>query len=180
MAKAKYTPMPLFNEEQAARFWSRVEKRGEDECWEWKAGRIPQGYGMFHPYVNPLRSHRVSYYLSTGVDPKENLVLHSCDNPPCCNPKHLSIGSNMENSMDMMKKRRGLKGVPKKNYVFPSNQKPKTRKFDVLKVIEVRRLRSQGVQLSVIAKMFNASRAQVGRIVYGYSWAHVPGYIKEW
>lgn len=94
-------------EKDADRFWSKVTIGLVDECWEWQAYRGPKGYGQFGIGRNRLeKSSRVAWALThDGVFP-ELCVLHSCDNPPCCNPKHLFLGSRKNNNDDMQSKGR--------------------------------------------------------------------------
>lgn len=92
-------------------FLSRVDVRGPDECWEWQGTRNPQGYGgVRHDGVN-WRAHRLSYVLHKGPIPDGLLVLHSCDNPPCCNPSHLRTGTYADNMLDMVGRQRHLPRV---------------------------------------------------------------------
>lgn len=89
------------------RFWSKVDKRGPNDCWEWKAGRHTQGYGLFWFEGTTHRAHR----LVMG-EPKLH-VLHTCDNPPCCNPNHLFLGTDADNMEDKVLKGRARGGGPK-------------------------------------------------------------------
>src|ERR1700722_335201 len=99
----------LTNEE---RFWKSVEK-SETGCWLWKAGRDDDGYGIFHARIHGLQvhsAHRFSHILHTGeILRPDIMVLHSCDNPPCCNPDHLRSGTAADNTGDMIKKGRHLR-----------------------------------------------------------------------
>lgn len=92
------------------RFWKSVEKT--DTCWLWRAGRDHDGYGVFQADIHGVRvysAHRYSHMLATGeILGPEILVLHSCDNPPCVNPEHLSSGTYKENTADMLAKGRHL------------------------------------------------------------------------
>lgn len=99
----------LLSREVAARFWDKVDIRGPDECWPWKASRTSQGYGHIRaPNHGPmLKAHRVSFTLCFGPIPDGLDVLHSCDYPPCCNPRCLFSGTNADNVADRAAKGRG-------------------------------------------------------------------------
>lgn len=90
------------------RFWSKVEKRGPDECWGWNAQKRWDGYGRFVNRYRPIWAHRFSYELHHGKIPKDMHVLHSCDNPECTNPKHLRLGTHDENMREMLARDRGM------------------------------------------------------------------------
>lgn len=96
----------------AQRFWARVERGSQDKCWPWKATKLPQGYGIVSGRAvglkYPVGTHRVAYWLTNGGEfPKDPVcVLHSCDNPPCCNPAHLRLGNRQDNKDDQVAKRR--------------------------------------------------------------------------
>ena len=90
-----------------AKFWDRVDKRGPDECWPWLGTFHPTGYGMLWMGGNRNRiAARVSYAIEHGKDPLGLNVLHSCDYPPCVNPKHLRAGTDAENHYDSRAKGR--------------------------------------------------------------------------
>lgn len=92
------------------RFWKSVHKT--DGCWLWTAGRDHDGYGVFQADIHGVRvysAHRYSHMLATGeILTPTILVLHSCDNPPCVNPAHLSSGTSQDNADDMVQKGRHL------------------------------------------------------------------------
>lgn len=100
----------------AERFWPKVDKRGgDDACWPWLGGRFESGYGQFSQRPRNLRAHRVAYELTHGQIPDNLMVLHECDNPPCCNPKHLFLGTNDDNMADRQRKGRTSKqGRPRR------------------------------------------------------------------
>lgn len=89
------------------RFWSRVDRRGPDECWPWTGSRNPAGYGAFSRGGKRSNTHRVAWEMTHGPIPGRLHVLHACDNPPCCNPAHLSLGTHEDNMADMVAKGRG-------------------------------------------------------------------------
>lgn len=92
----------------ADRFWKQVRKT--DSCWIWTGARL-KSYGK--AYCGAGRSnyaHRAAWMLTRGAIPEGLCVLHRCDNPPCVNPDHLFLGSQLDNMRDMKIKGRSLRG----------------------------------------------------------------------
>lgn len=98
--------MPQLPNKDKLRFIEKLEKGSPEECWEWKYSRIKTGYGNFHFGRTKLKAHRVSYLIFVGKIPDGICVLHRCDNPPCCNPAHLFLGTHLENIRDAVAKGR--------------------------------------------------------------------------
>ncbi len=102
----------LFKAGVEERFWSHVDKSaGPDACWPWKdAASFRNGYGMFRiGWKKPIaQASRLAYQLANNIVElqTENFIMHSCDNPPCCNPAHLTLGTAKENNADMIAKGR--------------------------------------------------------------------------
>jgi len=96
-------------EKQILNFWKKVLKI-DDGCWEWQGSRLPSGYGTIHlrgcGENENHRTHRLSWFIHFGIIQNDTLVLHKCDNPRCCNPEHLFLGSHLDNMLDMAKKGR--------------------------------------------------------------------------
>jgi predicted transcriptional regulator len=95
---------------ELARFMSKITIRGHDECWEWTGARIRFGYGHFTLNRRSVKSHRLAVEWLANMPIGDLIVLHRCDNPPCCNPGHLAIGTHGDNSQDMLAKGRQYGG----------------------------------------------------------------------
>ena len=80
----------------------------ESRCWLWIGGKNSKGYGTFNQDGKKLYAHRLMYEKHNGSIPKELQILHSCDVRHCVNPAHLSTGTPLENTIDMMNKGRGF------------------------------------------------------------------------
>jgi hypothetical protein len=78
---------------------------GPDACWPWHGGHHKEGYGVVHYRVDGVRrtttASRAAYAIEHGgMPPADQFVCHRCDNPPCCNPKHLYLGTQTDNMRD--------------------------------------------------------------------------------
>jgi len=89
------------------RFWAKVDVRGPDDCWPWLGAAGPRGYGRFAIGDGAMTGpHRFSYELVCGPISDGMLICHHCDNPSCCNPAHLFVGTNTDNMQDAKAKGR--------------------------------------------------------------------------
>jgi len=90
--------------DRVARFWSFVEKR--DGCWPWAAKTDKRGRGQFKMGGKLILANRLAYQLTFGNIPAGLCVCHTCDNPNCCNPEHLFLGTPTDNQRDCILKGR--------------------------------------------------------------------------
>lgn len=90
------------------RLLNRVVIDNKTNCWLWQGGKNNIGYGMIRDEKRMRTTHRVSYeeHNQTKI-PSHLIVMHGCDTPACCNPKHLSLGTRSDNTKDMIQKGRG-------------------------------------------------------------------------
>ena len=95
------------------RFWNKIDRREPNECWPWIGG-ISRGYGHWSFWESgkcrSTTSHRKAWELANGPIPAGLFVLHRCDNPPCCNPAHLWLGTHADNMADKVAKGRQWRG----------------------------------------------------------------------
>lgn len=90
-------------------FNAKVQRGRDDECWPFMGARVPAGgYGRFRLNKRLVAAHRVAYMLAYGNIPLGLDVMHHCDNPPCCNPRHLKAATTKENLDDMRRKGRAI------------------------------------------------------------------------
>lgn len=139
-------------QEDINRFWSRINIRGPDECWEWTAG-LSNGYGEITYHKKKFRCHRLSYAINIGPIPKGKLVLHKCDNKPCCNPNHLYVGSYGDNILDVIKRQSPKLGKPSM--------------FNLTEVLTMKKLHTNGMSPKVIAENYGVSRSYIYQIIRG-------------
>ena len=92
-ATKKFTPPHLV-------LWRNTAKKGPDDCWPWHGTRDRYGYGRIVCLNSIQKAHRVSYEMANGPIQDGLLVMHSCDNPNCVNPAHLSVGTQKQNMKD--------------------------------------------------------------------------------
>ncbi len=144
------------------RFWSKVDKKGEDDCWNWTAGKDEDGYGMFSKVNKTRKAHKVSYEIHKSIIPEGLCVLHTCDNPSCVNPKHLFLGSTQDNTHDRAIKNRSATGE--------KNGAAKLNKEDVIKIREQHK---SGIKVKKLSNDFNVHFSTVYRIINNDKWRNI-------
>lgn len=116
-------------------------------CWNWTGCKVGMGYGRIKINKRLYLAHRTSYELHIGPIPDKMCVLHKCDNPACIRPDHLFIGTQKDNSRDMI-----LKGRRKGTKVTDEQ------------VLQIRNLISLGHSRKDVAHQFNLSKSHVTSI----------------
>ena len=158
------------------RFWEKVVKRGEDECWFWLGGKNKKGYGQFHPTrTTSTSANRMSWRIHFGEISDELFVLHTCDFPECTNPKHLFLGTHQDNMDDMVAKGRS-KGFEKGHIVnrVRGEQLPGSVMTE-LSVIEARQRHNvEKIGYKKLAKEYGVSAATMHCVLRRKTWKHIP------
>jgi hypothetical protein len=91
-----------------ARFWLKVRRSTRPgSCWEWQ-GALAAGYGRYKLKGRVVGAHRYAWEWVNGPVPSGLVVRHKCDNPKCCNPDHLDVGTYRDNVSDMVERGRAM------------------------------------------------------------------------
>ena len=151
-----------------ALFWGEVDTSGgPDACWPW-AGALGAngGYGRFRPDRGvEFRAHVFAYEHANGEVPKGKVVCHSCDNPPCCNPKHLFAGTHGDNVADKVAKGRQRRGMTSPGAKLTDERVREIRQRYVA--------RHPANGAAAMAREFGVDRSVVSEIVNFKRWSHV-------
>ena len=146
------------------RFLSKIPAPNERGCMEWKACRNSKGYGQFGIDGRMRVATRIAYTLAKGQIPEGMLVCHTCDNPPCCNPDHLFIGSPKDNQSDKAIKGRCAPQAGSMNHYARLTESD---------VIQIRSMRESGSPVADLAHRFNVHQTTISKIVTRATWNHI-------
>jgi len=148
------------------RFWAKVDRSDRDGCWPWMGSKV-SGYGQFMLRRRTMRAHRLAYSMINHCHVNDaEVVMHTCDNPPCCNPDHLRAGTHADNMRDMVAKGRAKPGIADSRGV----KNPRAR----LSPHHVQAIRADTRPQRFIALEYAISQKHVSRIKRGDSWSHLP------
>jgi hypothetical protein len=151
----------------AERFWEKVARRDDNECWEWTGATRQFGYGSMRGEKGTVSAHRFSYELHYGPIPDGMHVCHSCDNPPCVNPGHLFLGDGLANTRDMDSKGRRMN--PDRKGEFHSQAK-----LTASQVIKIRQLAQEGKTSAELGRQYKMADSTIRAIVRRRLWRHIP------
>lgn len=153
------------------RFWSRVDRRGPDECWPWLGAKTARGYGQIYVHGRSVQyAHRISLELATGKPvPADLVTMHSCDNPPCANPRHLCAAKQLANLEDCVAKGRA-------NHAHGNRRRGEASHHATIteaQALDIKRRLRAGERAASIARSHSVARSVAYGIKYGNSWRHV-------
>lgn len=144
----------------SSRFNQFVFRMGLTGCWLWGGSTTEGGYGRFRYNGKSCRAHRVAWELTNGPIPTGMEVMHSCDNPPCVNPRHLSLGTVKDNAEDRCRKGRSvnLRGEAHGSSKLTAEQ-----------VAEIRKVGNTKTQRE-LGRLYGVDFGQIGRILRQECW----------
>ena len=153
-------------EELKRRFWSKVEIKNPSECWPWKRARTIRGYGSFCLNSKNLNAQRALWIIEFGPIADGLCVCHKCDNPPCCNPDHLFLGTDADNMTDKTRKGRNNPAVGERGGFA---------KLTTEQVLEIRKVYSEGLENQTqLGTRFGVNKRTIQKIVNFQRWKHLP------
>ena len=161
-----------------SRFWKRVAIKEPAECWEWTGARglnyhKEKSYGHVNYNGKTTKSHRIAWMIYNGPIPDGMFILHKCDNPPCCNPAHLFLGTAKDNMQDCLAKNRVKRTGKRCGEGCPFS------KLTSEDVIEIRKAYDSKCETTTtLAARYGMDPSSIGDIVSGYTWKHVGGPIR--
>jgi len=152
------------------RLWSWIDVRDPAECWPWLMKSQVDGYGVLalSKSRKTILAHRAVWEDVHGPIPHSDdyhgtVVLHQCDNPKCCNPWHLRLGSQAENVKDM-----DVKGRRKS-----LNLHGESHGRSIMTEAGVREIRSGALTDEQAAEKYGMDASSIKQIRLGRIWKHV-------
>ena len=132
---------------------------GVSGCWIWKKAIRKDGYGITWYNGTTDYVHRVSYRIFKNEFDPNLIVRHTCDNPSCCNPEHLLLGSDQDNSTDMVNRGRSCKG----------SNTPKAKLTEDM----IQPIRESDLSSRVLGSLLGVSKTVILDIKKNRIWKHV-------
>lgn len=179
----------------AETFWALVERGAADKCWPYKGPKTPRGYGAITYLKKSWRAHRLAWTLTKGPIPAGQVVCHKCDNPPCCNPAHLFLGTNGDNTRDAKRKGRLASGERHPTKVHGTAHLPRgadhhsktnpacvargernagAKMTELTAIAILQRRADTGLSAKKLAIEFGVGFGSVKHLLKGKTWAYLP------
>ena len=148
-----------YTEKDLVRFWSKVVKTNDDNCWNWTGALNEKGYGRFKLGRKTVKAHRFIMSVYNTFPTSDIQVLHTCDNPSCVNIRHLFFGTNNDNMKDKTRKGRGTIGE--------KNPGAKLTEKDVIAI------RNDARPVRVLAEVYGLGVSAIDNIIKRRRWKHI-------
>jgi hypothetical protein len=167
------------NDEELENWFFSQKDIEKDNCWKWTGVIANHGYGQLSVKGKRFLTHRFSLQLHLKrIIPSNIEVRHSCNNPACFNPEHLSEGTHKENMNDMVLANRQAKGIylsKRLNGIEHIKSRGENNNKSKLTEIQVREILTSYPEISKykLSNLYGVSSTQISRILNGESWKHV-------
>lgn len=162
----------------AARFYSKIGcPTDPDACQVWLAGKQRGGYGGFTLKGRQISAHRVAYVQDYGEFDEKLHVLHSCDNPPCTNTRHLYLGTHQDNMDDKVAKGRTL-GQPGNKHAqggtWKQGEKHHMAKLTDAQALEIRALyKAGGITQAELGRQYGVQHQCISKVITRKRFKHL-------
>lgn len=130
-------------------------------CWHWLYAQDGHGYGVIGNNYKTRKAYRVAYEVFNGPIPSGLVVRHLCNNPICVNPKHLALGTHLDNCRDAM-----AAGV------MPAGSRNGMSKLTEIQVLEIR-AKFPSISRSELAMQYNCTLSMICKILNRKTWRHI-------
>jgi len=157
MVRPPNQPIEPMSSADIERFLGFVDRRGDDECWPWLGGCNEDDRGQFCLRGETRIAPRIAYYLATGIDPGDRMVCHTrnCNNPRCCNHRHLYLGTAKDNTRDQIACGH-----------FVSGERNGRAKLTDELVAEIRRrYETEGISQRALARQYDVCQYTINKVV---------------
>lgn len=142
------------------RFWRKVGRGDPAACWPWLVYTNRDGHGQFRVGGRTVLAHRLAYWLGgRGELPPGAVIRHLCNNPACCNPAHLAVGTHADNVADRVAAGRSARG-----------EHNGRAKLTWAAVAAIRQQAEAGTSDCQLARQFAVSRRCISFIRSGVHW----------
>ena len=173
-------PTGQFSDSDVVRFWNKVDRSaGPDGCWPWLAATGRGGYGRFRIKIDGVQGHCQAHRVALALnsDAPIALALHECDNPPCCNPRHLRSGTSKENREDCRSRGRTARGEKSGKHTKPESvargEANGNSRLTTDAVVDIRQRLLAGESTRSLSRAFNVGSSAIRSIRRGETWKHV-------
>ena len=147
------------------RFTAKVKPDPNTGCHLWTGAMNNRGYARFCAGGRLMGAHRFAYETFVGPIPDGMHVLHRCDTPRCVNPKHLFLGTDLDNARD-----RDAKG---RHVPLPGELHGRA-KLTAEDVLAIRARAAAGEMHAALGREYGVHQSNISKIVIRENWRHLP------